>query len=180
MTRFASERPAATGVAAGMLAPVTEADFGEEALIDLNLVAARAYDEFIEEIEAETGAVTGYRQTGTLAVARLLLGPRMNLQAPPNLSPATYPRLLSAGLNDWGGISPLTRDHINPEAPWPELAALRDATERAGYELRERLSVYPEFIERPGFLDEGVRRRALAHVGDDGLVKPELESWRSV
>src|SRR5262249_41073416 len=73
----------------------------------------------------------------TLAVARLLLGARMNLQAPPNLSPSTYPDLLRGGLNDWGGISPLTVDHINPEAPWPALIALRDATAAAGYELRE-------------------------------------------
>jgi FO synthase len=115
----------------------------------------------------------------TLAVARLLLGPRANLQAPPNLSPATYPRLLSAGLNDWGGISPLTRDHINPEAPWPELAGLHRATSDAGHELRERLSVYPEYIvDRPGFVDDAIRRRLEALAGPDGLVRPELETWR--
>jgi FO synthase len=115
----------------------------------------------------------------TLAVARLLLGPRANLQAPPNLSPSTYPELLRAGLNDWGGISPVTIDHINPEAPWPLLVALRDATSRAGYELRERLSVYPEYIvDNPGFLVDRMRRRAQVFAGSDGLVKPELERWR--
>jgi FO synthase len=115
----------------------------------------------------------------TLAVARVLLGPRVNLQAPPNLSPDSYPRLLGAGLNDWGGISPLTRDHINPEAPWPELVRLRDATSRAGFELRERLSVYPEYIvDREGFLADEVLRRAQALTGPDGLVKPDLEKWR--
>jgi FO synthase len=115
----------------------------------------------------------------TLAVARILLGPRANLQAPPNLSPSTYHRLVAAGLNDWGGISPLTLDHINPEAPWPELVRLRDATHAAGHELRERLSVYPEFVvDRVGFLDDGMRRRAEALTDANGLVRPELERWR--
>jgi FO synthase len=115
----------------------------------------------------------------TLAVARLLLGPRMNLQAPPNLSPSTYPALLRAGLNDWGGISPLTIDHINPEAPWPHLAELERATAGLGYELRERLAVYPEFIVGGGgFLHERMRERAVALTGADGLVRPELERWR--
>jgi FO synthase len=115
----------------------------------------------------------------TLAVARLLLGPRAHLQAPPNLSPSSYPRLLGAGLDDWGGISPLTLDHINPEAPWPELVRLRAATCGVGYELRERLSVYPEYIvDREGFLIGAIRRRAQAFTGSDGLVRPELERWR--
>jgi FO synthase len=116
----------------------------------------------------------------TVAVARLLLGPRMNLQAPPNLSASTYPALLRAGLDDWGGVSPVTIDHINPEAPWPALVALRDATAAAGFELRERLSVYPEYIlDHPGFLDDGMRHRALSMVGTDGLVRRELEAWRN-
>jgi 7,8-didemethyl-8-hydroxy-5-deazariboflavin synthase CofG subunit len=115
----------------------------------------------------------------TVAVARLLLGPHMNLQAPPNLSPSTYPELIRAGLNDWGGISPLTIDHINPEAPWPMLLALRDATTAAGYDLRERLSVYPEYIvDKRGFLEDRMRRRAEAFTGSDGLVRPDFERWR--
>jgi len=115
----------------------------------------------------------------TVAVARLLLGPQVNLQAPPNLSPSTYPELIRAGLNDWGGISPLTVDHINPEAPWPMLLALRDATTGAGYELRERLTVYPEYIvDKPDHLDDRMRRRAEALTGSDGLVRPGLERWR--
>jgi FO synthase len=115
----------------------------------------------------------------TIAVARLLLGERTNLQAPPNLSPATYPRLLAAGINDWGGISPLTIDHINPEAPWPELAALQETTSHAGYQLRERLPIYPEYIfDRPWFVDDELRPKVEALVGTDGLVRPELEKWR--
>jgi FO synthase len=114
----------------------------------------------------------------TVAVTRLLLGPEMNIQAPPNLSAAGYDRLPAAGLNDWGGISPLTPDHINPEQPWPALAELRRRTEAAGHELRERLAIYPEFATRPGFLDERLRPRVSRLVGDDGLVRPELEIWR--
>jgi 7,8-didemethyl-8-hydroxy-5-deazariboflavin synthase CofG subunit len=114
----------------------------------------------------------------TVAVARLLLGPGMNVQAPPNLSEASYGRLPEAGLNDWGGVSPITPDHINPERPWPALRELRAATEAAGCELRERLAVYPEFAQRSEFVDEGLRPRVAAFVGADGLVRPELERWR--
>jgi FO synthase len=106
----------------------------------------------------------------TLAVARLLLGPAMNVQAPPNLSPGTYPALIASGLNDWGGVSPLTIDFINPEAPWPHLAALEAATAVAGARLRERLALYPEYVGRPGFVPEPLRDRVLALVDDAGLV----------
>jgi FO synthase len=106
----------------------------------------------------------------TVAVARLLLGPAMNVQAPPNLSPGTYPALIAAGLNDWGGVSPLTIDFINPEAPWPHLAALEAATAAAGARLRERLAIYPEFIRRPGFVPDALRDRVRAAVDEAGLV----------
>jgi len=81
----------------------------------------------------------------TLAVARLVFGPEMNVQAPPNLSPGSYPRLVAAGLNDWGGVSPVTPDHVNPEAPWPHLARLKEHTEKTGHLLVERLAVYPSY-----------------------------------
>jgi 7,8-didemethyl-8-hydroxy-5-deazariboflavin synthase CofG subunit len=81
----------------------------------------------------------------TLAVARLLM-PEMNLQAPPNLSDPHYADLLDGGINDWGGISPLTPDYINPEKPWPHLRDLELRTKAKGFELRQRLPVYPEFI----------------------------------
>jgi FO synthase len=110
----------------------------------------------------------------TLAVARLVLGPDMNLQAPPNLSPGVYPMLVGAGLNDWGGVSPLTIDHINPEAPWPHLATLAVGTAAAGGRLRERLALYPEFIGRPGFVPERLRTRVQGYVDETGLV-PEVE-----
>ena len=102
----------------------------------------------------------------TAAVARLLLGPDMNIQVPPNLSDADFARLPEAGINDWGGVSPLTPDHINPERPWPGLAALRRATERAGLELRERLAVYPEYAARSEFVHEALRPRVRGLVDD--------------
>jgi FO synthase len=83
----------------------------------------------------------------TIAVARIVLGPRWHVQAPPNLSYDDFPRLLDAGIDDWGGVSPVTIDHVNPEAPWPEVDRLRAATESRGLELAPRLPVYPEWIE---------------------------------
>jgi FO synthase len=114
----------------------------------------------------------------TVAVARLLLGPRMNIQAPPNLSADGYDRLPDSGLNDWGGISPLTPDHINPERPWPALREISRRTEAAGYALRERLAVYPEYTGRSDFVSPAVRDRVARLVGPDGLVNPDLEAWR--
>ena len=96
----------------------------------------------------------------TLAIARLVLGPQMNIQAPPNLSYGEFPRLLEAGINDWGGVSPVTKDFINPEAAWPQITALRRETESRGFVLRERLALYPEYLPRDGFLSEKVRRKA--------------------
>ena len=83
----------------------------------------------------------------TVAVARLILR-NMNVQAPPNLSAPNYHELLSAGINDWGGVSPLTPDYINPERPWPHLRELEERTHAAGFSLRQRLPVYPEFLEK--------------------------------
>jgi 7,8-didemethyl-8-hydroxy-5-deazariboflavin synthase CofG subunit len=81
----------------------------------------------------------------TIAVARLLM-PNVNIQAPPNLSDPDYEELLDAGINDWGGVSPLTPDFINPERPWPHLAQLEARTRAKGFELKQRLPVYPEFL----------------------------------
>jgi 7,8-didemethyl-8-hydroxy-5-deazariboflavin synthase CofG subunit len=92
-----------------------------------------------------------------VAVARLLM-PNVNIQAPPNLNAPYYEELLDAGINDWGGVSPLTPDYINPEKPWPHLEQLRLRTESKGLQLRQRLPVYPEFVpalmSRPGLLSE--------------------------
>src|SRR5438309_1315708 len=101
----------------------------------------------------------------TVAVARLLM-PHVNIQAPPNLSAPYYDELLDAGINDWGGVSPLTPDFINPEKPWPHLEQLRARTEAQGFKLEARLPVYPEFLsralDRPGLLRERVQSAADA------------------
>ena len=106
----------------------------------------------------------------TVAVARLLM-PQVNLQAPPNLSAPYYDELLDAGINDWGGVSPLTPDFINPEKPWPHLDQLQARTESRGYILRQRLPVYPEFLttltSRPGLLSE----RVLAAADREGYAR---------
>src|SRR5947199_3589434 len=104
----------------------------------------------------------------TLAVARLILGAEMNLQAPPNISYEDFPRLLDAGINDWGGISPVTKDFINPEAAWPQISRLQSETESRGFTLRERLALYPEFVGREGFLSPRVRSRIDAIADADG------------
>jgi len=105
----------------------------------------------------------------TIAVARLILPPEISLQAPPNLTPDAYALYLLAGINDWGGISPVTRDHINPEAPWPAIAELAAASADAGFELRERLSVYPRFISSR-WLPARVLARAQTWTTNNGLV----------
>jgi 7,8-didemethyl-8-hydroxy-5-deazariboflavin synthase CofG subunit len=104
----------------------------------------------------------------TVAVARLVLDPDVSVQAPPNLSPADHALLLAAGLNDWGGISPLTPDYVNPEAPWPHVAALAAECRAAGYTLRERLPIYPAYVDRPGFLAPALRARVTTlHAAPD-------------
>ncbi|HEV1994660.1 MAG TPA: 7,8-didemethyl-8-hydroxy-5-deazariboflavin synthase CofG [Candidatus Acidoferrum sp.] len=107
----------------------------------------------------------------TVAIARLVLGGEMNLQAPPNLSYEEFPRLLEAGINDWGGISPVTRDFINPEAAWPQIDRLRRETEARGFTLRERLAIYPEYLRREEFLAPAVRERGLRLADAGGYAR---------
>jgi FO synthase len=105
----------------------------------------------------------------TIAVARLIFGGEMNLQAPPNLTPEQYQLLLTAGINDWGGISPLTIDFINPEAPWPQLRTLARVSAELGRQLRQRLALYPEYItQKPGFIAPELEPRLKAMVDEDG------------
>jgi FO synthase len=106
----------------------------------------------------------------TIAIARLILGPQMNIQAPPNLSYADFPRLLDAGINDWGGISPVTKDFINPEASWPQIGKLDAETAARGFTLRERLALYPEFVRREEFASSAIRKRLDVLAGTDGLA----------
>src|ERR671911_2145488 len=120
----------------------------------------------------------------TVATARVVLGPRMHVQAPPNLSdPQQQTRLLDAGIDDWGGVSPLTPDHVNPERPWPAIEELDRRTAERGLELRERLTIYPEFALRPDpFLAGKMRAPVAALMGPDGLAQegrvPEPVGWQ--
>ncbi|HEX3621050.1 MAG TPA: 5-amino-6-(D-ribitylamino)uracil--L-tyrosine 4-hydroxyphenyl transferase CofH [Acidimicrobiales bacterium] len=114
----------------------------------------------------------------TLAVARLLLPPEVSLQAPPNLS-EDFGRLLAAGIDDWGGVSPVTADHVNPERPWPALDRLATVTEAAGFELAPRLTVYPRYALDPErWLAAGVRP-AVLHRCDAEALGREASGWHS-
>ena len=106
----------------------------------------------------------------TIAVARLVLGPGTSVQAPPNLRPGALGRLVEAGLDDWGGVSPVTPDHVNPEAPWPHLVELERATESAGKSLAPRLAIHPRFVaELERWVDPGLRSAVLAASDGQGL-----------
>lgn len=107
----------------------------------------------------------------TVAIARLILGEKMNLQAPPNLSYGDFPRLLEAGINDWGGISPVTKDFINPEAAWPQIERLQAETHARGFALRERLAIYPEFVGRPEYSSPRVSKSLAALASSDGYAR---------
>ena len=112
----------------------------------------------------------------TAAVARLIFGGEVNLQVPPNLSQDAYGFFLLSGINDWGGISPVTPDFINPEMAWPQIAILRGVTEEAGFSLRERLTTYPEYIRDPRWIPENLHGAALTWTDEAGLVRREREA----
>ena len=112
----------------------------------------------------------------TIAVARLVLGPGMNIQAPPNLNPGALERLIAAGINDWGGVSPVTPDHVNPEAPWPQLDALERTTNAAGKELVERLATYPAYAQRADkWVDARLTTAMLRQSDAEGFAR--ADTW---
>jgi FO synthase len=108
----------------------------------------------------------------TIAAARILLGPEAHVQAPPNLAYDEFPRLLDAGIDDWGGVSPVTIDHVNPEAPWPEIERLTAATRSRGLELAARLPVYPEYLGEE-WLEPGIRPHVLRASDAMGLARED-------
>jgi len=113
----------------------------------------------------------------TIAVARLIFDSGMNIQAPPNLSPGNLTQLIDAGINDWGGVSPVTPDWVNPEAPWPHLVELERATAAAGKRLAQRLAVYPEYVRKSEtWIDGKLRSAVLKSVDADGW--PVDDDWR--
>lgn len=119
-------------------------------------------------------AVTDAEVADWCALARLVLGRDINVQAPPNLSPESFGELLSAGVSDWGGVSPVTVDFINPEAPWPALRDLRSRTEAHGKRLIERLPVYPKHAKRPEFFDPKVYEAVQRAAADDFHARPRM------
>jgi len=118
---------------------------------------------------AEPGAMEIAR---TVATARLILGGKMNIQVPPNLNPDDHHLMLQAGINDWGGISPVTRDYVNPEAAWPHLDVLAETCRAAGFTLRERLAIYDDFLERSEFLCAALRPVAIKLQSD--IMQPVI------
>ncbi len=110
----------------------------------------------------------------TVAVARLIFGPNMSIQVPPNLNAGRFAELIAAGINDWGGVSPVTPDHVNPESPWPHLDHLARETSASGKTLTERLTVYPRFIaERDRWIDAGLVRAVLDLTDSEGLARED-------
>ena len=112
-------------------------------------------------------------QIWTIAVARLIFGSAMNIQSPPNLRPGALKQLVRAGINDWGGVSPVTPDHVNPEAPWPHLDRLAMETADAGRHLVERLAIYPGYVDDPTWVDGKVRPALLRHMDTDGFARDD-------
>ncbi|SFF41825.1 FO synthase [Actinoplanes philippinensis] len=109
----------------------------------------------------------------TVAVARIIMGPRARIQAPPNLIDDEFALLLRAGIDDWGGVSPVTPDHVNPERPWPQIDLLAEKTEKSGFILQERLTIYPEYVRRgdEGWLDPRLKTHVAALAEETGLAR---------
>jgi len=117
-----------------------------------------------------------------IALARLTMGPDVGIQAPPNLTPDDYGSYLAAGLSDWGGVSPVTPDHVNPERPWPKLDELREVTEGHGYLLLQRLAAYPSYVGSPSARDRWIapslHRAVLDAIDAEGYARPD-EGWHA-
>jgi FO synthase len=146
--------PFTTGILIGIGETLEERVASLLAIRDLHERYGHIQEVIVQNFRAKSGTPMAHwpepdrgEMLRTLAVARLLM-PEMNIQAPPNLSDPHYAVLLDGGINDWGGVSPLTPDFINPEKPWPHLEQLHQRTEAKGFELRQRLPVYPEFAEQ--------------------------------
>ena len=113
----------------------------------------------------------------TIAIARHIFGPSMNIQAPPNLNPGRLPELIAAGINDWGGVSPVTPDHVNPESPWPQLKNLSEQTATAGKTLVQRLTVYPEYVANlERWVDKELMAHILKHSDSEGYARDDAWS----
>ena len=177
--------PFTTGILIGIGETLEERIDALFAIKELHDRYGHIQEVIIQNFRAKPGTLFAHRVepdlsdlTKTAAVARLILGLEVNLQIPPNLTPGNFSALLEAGIDDWGGISPVTLDFINPERAWPNLTKLREATGRAGFELRERLAVYPPYAQARSTWIPSPLREAVAGLTDSsGLVRRGLELW---
>jgi 7,8-didemethyl-8-hydroxy-5-deazariboflavin synthase CofG subunit len=163
--------PFTTGILIGIGETLEERVHALIAIRDLHARYGHIQEVIVQNFRAKSGTPMAHwpepdrgEMLRTLAVARLLM-PKMNIQAPPNLSDPHYADLLDGGINDWGGVSPLTPDFINPEMPWPHLQELRQRTEAKGFELRQRLPIYPEFAEQAA-AQSGLLAQRLSSTAD--------------
>jgi FO synthase len=173
--------PFTTGILIGIGETRTERIEALLAIRDLHERHGHIQEVIVQNFRAKTGTkMAGHPEPSlddllwTAAVARIVLGPDMNVQVPPNLSYEEFPRLLDTGINDWGGVSPVTVDHVNPEAPWPEVERLRDATRSRGLELAPRLAIYPEYVRELERWTEPDVAAAIRHRADaSGLARED-------
>jgi 7,8-didemethyl-8-hydroxy-5-deazariboflavin synthase CofG subunit len=169
--------PFTTGILIGIGETLEERVDSLIAIRDLHARYGHVQEVIIQNFRAKSGTPMAHwpepdrgEMLRTVAVARLLM-PTMNIQAPPNLSDPHYADLLDGGINDWGGVSPLTPDFINPEKPWPHLEELRQRTEAKGFELRQRLPVYPDFTEQAAALSDLLVQRLSAAADAEGYAR---------
>jgi FO synthase len=183
--------PFTTGILVGIGETETERAESLLAIRDLHRRYRHVQEVIVQNFRAKPG--TAMRDApepdeeefvAAVATARVVLGPRMSVQAPPNLSdPEQQLRLLDAGIDDWGGVSPVTPDHVNPERPWPAIAKLAETTASRGLKLRERLTIYPPYALRPDPWIAGTMRAAVeALATDEGFgregIRPEPVAWQ--
>jgi 7,8-didemethyl-8-hydroxy-5-deazariboflavin synthase CofG subunit len=167
--------PFTTGILLGIGETRAEVVASLAAIRDLHLTYGHIQEIIVQNFRAKpTTPMAARPEPGSLELARTIAVARlmcrdMNLQAPPNLSPYDHRLLLAAGINDWGGISPLTKDYVNPEAPWPHVAALADTCRGEGFILQPRLPIYAEYVERPGFLDPALRSTVTRCAAERGV-----------
>jgi len=168
--------PFTTGILIGIGETAEERVDSLIAIRDLHEKYGHIQEIIVQNFRAKSGTpMAGWPEPGraemlrTLAVARLLM-PQMNIQAPPNLSDPHYADLLDGGINDWGGVSPLTPDFINPEKPWPHLHQLQQRTEAKRFELRQRLPVYPEFAEQAAAHSDLLAERLSSAADPEGYA----------
>jgi len=182
--------PFTTGILVGIGETIRERAEALFSIRDLQRKYRHIQEVIVQNFKAKpVTAMTDHPEPGSeeflaaVASARVILGPRVNVQAPPNLSDPHYPLLIDAGINDWGGVSPVTPDHVNPEAPWPQLEELRCRTEQKGFSLRERLCIYPEYARRADPYLAGKMQKSVANLmGNEGLAvegqHPEPVPWQ--